>query len=178
MTEALLESMRSHLHSRGRSAMGSSVERREKVTVARGTEVPPNRGQSGLLGIPDIAIYFHDFRVSLNYHDPHAVIECKRISCSRPQLCRLYVHQGIERFISGKYARDHCVGFMIGYLLDGGIPSAVELINGYLKNDFPASEILVVSDSECSHSVYISRHSRPTLPDPVVVHHTFLRLPP
>lgn len=178
MTEALLNGMRSHLDSRWRTAVGSSVEWRENITVARGTEVPPCRGQSGLRGIPDIAVYFHDIRVRLNYHDPHAVVECKRVSCGCRKLCRLYVHEGIDRFVSGKYARDHRVGFMIGYLLDGSIALVVELINGCLEDELPASESLVTFDSEGSRSIHISRHARPKLPTSVVVHHTFLRVPP
>ena len=177
MTEVLLEGMRSHLDSRRGSANGDSVEWRDNITVARGTEVAPGRGHSGVRGIPDIAVYFHDIRVRRNDHDPHAVVECKRVSGSRLRLCQLYVFRGIDRFVSGKYAGHHSVGFMIGYLLEGSVSMAVDGINAYLSNGLRPSEVLIPFDSQCLDSVHISRHARPMLSTPVVIHHTFLRVP-
>lgn len=177
MTEFLLQGMRSHLEPRWGSAEGSSVEWRQNVTVARGTEVPPRRGHSGVVGIPDISVYFHDIRVRQNYHDPHALIECKKLSPSSARLCKLYVVEGMDRFASGKYAADHSVGFMVGFLLQGGVPSAVERINGFARDELGPCEILVPADLRCSHPVHTSRHPRSTLSFPVAVHHTFLRVP-
>ena len=178
MAECLLQGMRSHLKSHPSSAKGEGVEWRENITVARGTEVPPRSGHSGSPGIPDIAVYFHDIRIRKNYHDPHALIECKKISGSRAKLCRSYVVDGImDRFASGKYGADHSVGFMIGFLLHGSVPLAVERINGHVRCKLGPCEVLVPSDSRCSHSVHVSRHARPTLSSPVVVHHSFLRVP-
>lgn len=177
MTELLLEGMRRQLDSRRGSGDGSSLGWRENITVARGTEVPPTEGHARVRGIPDIVVYFHDIRVRRNDHDPHALVECKRVSGTRGELCRLYVFRGIDRFVSGKYARYHSVGFMIGYLLEGSVPSAVERINECLRGELRPAEALVPFEAQCLDSVHISRHARPQLPLPVVLHHTFLPVP-
>lgn len=176
MTEFLLQGMRSHLDSYPSSAEAEGVEGRDNITVARGTEVPPRAGHRGVSGIPDISVYFHDIRVRNNDHDPHALIECKRVSGSRAKLCQLYVVDGMDRFASGKYGADHSVGFMIGFLLQGSVPLAVECINGHVRSKLGPCEVLVPSDWQCSHAVHVSRHARPTLSSPVVVYHTFLRV--
>lgn len=177
MTELLLNGMRSHLDFPFGSAGTSSGAWRKNITVARGTEVVPRMGHLGMQGIPDMGIYFHDIRAWMNYHDPQAVIECKRIAGSRLDLCKLYVQQGIDRFESGKYAGDHSVGFMIGYLLGGSVSFAVERINGCLRDDGRLSEVLLATDSQSSHAVHVSRHERLGFPAPVMIHHTFLRVP-
>ena len=177
MTEFLLEGMRRQLDPRLSSENGGGVAWQENITVARGTEVAPLSGHSGVAGIPDISVYFHDIRTNMNYHDPHAVIECKRVSGSSRKLCQLYVRQGIGRFASGKYARDHSVGFMVGYLLDGSISVAVERINAYLRDELGPSELLAKAGLQWSRSVHVSRHERRGPATPIVVHHTFLRVP-
>lgn len=66
-------------------------------------------------------------------HEPHAIIECKRVSGSDSSLCRLYVDQGIDRFAGGKYAWNHATGFMVGYVILGTPATAANGVNGHLK---------------------------------------------
>ena len=61
------------------------------VTVARGTETPEGN-------VPDICISFQTLREEEDEHEPHAVVECKRVSGSDSTLCARYVRKGLIRF--------------------------------------------------------------------------------
>ena len=58
-------------------------------------------------GRTDIPIYFQRIREEYDEHDPHAIVECKRVSGSSADLWREYVVNGMDRFRDGKYAGDH-----------------------------------------------------------------------
>ena len=167
MTEHLREGMRDALSS-WREAWCM------KMTVLPGTEStsPTRRVPDGLTDIP---LLFTDLRERLHDHDPQAVIECKRIAESRPELCRLYVDQGIDdRFRSGKYSSRHVVGFMVGYVLAGTVVGAVERVNGRLSTRLDGGEVLgtcTVIDAPWTRS---SRHQRQDGLAPISLHHAFL----
>ena len=98
---------------------------RRNLTVLPGTE---SRSSTAVLtpdGRTDISIFFQDIREKYDEHDPHAIIECKRVAGNDANLCRQYVVEGIDRFGNGKYAGSHAVGFMTGYLLSGDAGAAV-----------------------------------------------------
>lgn len=84
----------------------------------------------------------------------------------------------MDRFATGKYARNHAVGFMVGYLLSGAAASATACINAHLTRKRRQSEYLgryVIADRPWARS---SRHPRAAPADPIVLHHAFLGLRP
>jgi hypothetical protein len=66
-------------------------------------------------GRTDIPIFFIEVFFESQDHDPHAVVECKRIAAGDRRLCREYVVEGVDRFRIGKYGQNHAIGFMVGY---------------------------------------------------------------
>ena len=95
-------------------------------------------------GLTDIPVLFSDIREEYDEHDPHAIIECKRVAGHDAGLSRLYVIKGIDRFKTGQSAGNHAVGFMAGYLLSGDAESAVTGVNAYLTGKGRRSEHLGV----------------------------------
>lgn len=56
-------------------------------------------------------------------------IECKRISGSKAgDLAREYVTEGVARFVGGKYSPGHAWAAMVGFVVDGTIPKAIQFI--------------------------------------------------
>lgn len=109
-------------------------------------------------------------------HEPHAIIECKRVAGSDSSLCRLYVVQGIDdRFASGKYAWNHATGFMVGYVIMGTPAAAASGVNGYLKRQGRCSERLEPSRLLCEPWVKKSHHRRQS-GAPIRLLHAFLEL--
>ena len=145
----------------------------KKMTVLQGSE---SRSSPAVLtpdGLTDIPILFQDIREELSEHDPHAIVECKRIAGNNAGLCREYVVEGIDRFKTGKYAGNHSVGFMAGYLLSGDDKAAVGCINRYLTTKGRQSEQLGASTISSTSWVRSSRHSRPKPAEPINLLHAF-----
>ena len=145
----------------------------KKLTVLPGTESRSSTSVSTPDGLTDIPIFFHDIREELGEHDPHAIIECKRVAGKNTKLCRLYVVEGIDRFKTGKYAGNHAVGFMAGYLLSGDADAATKGINKYLTGKKRQAEHLGSSKIPNVPWVRSSRHSRPKPAKPIDIHHAF-----
>lgn len=101
-----------------RDGMRSAVKNASwNLIILPGTE---SRSKSSVLlpdGRTDIPLMMIEVFSRTQEHDPHAIIECKRIAGSDTHLCREYVVEGIDRFASGKYGENHAVGFMVGYVL-------------------------------------------------------------
>ena len=146
--------------------------------VSPGTE---SRSTPNLLepdGRTDIPIAFTSIREKLDEHDPHAIIECKRVADDSAHLGREYVKNGIRRFVKGakedarypRYAANHAVAFMAGYLLRGTTAGAVERINGYLGKLERLGSPTVVKEDWVRTSVH--RRNKP-LSD-ITLHHAFL----
>ena len=101
ITERLRDGMRAALAER-------ATDLSRKMTVLPGTE---SRSSTEVLrpdGRTDVPIFFSDIREEYNEHDPHAIVECKRVAGSCADLCREYVVEGINRFVTGKYAEKSC----------------------------------------------------------------------
>lgn len=146
----------------------------KKMTILRGTESLSVSSPLTPDGLTDIPIFFQDIRENLDEHDPHAIIECKRIAGNDSRLCRLYVVKGIDRFRQGKYAGNHALAFMAGYLLSGGADAAVAGINGYLSRQVREPEHLTSSTVLPEAWARSSRHPRPEPAAPIELHHAFL----
>ena len=146
----------------------------KRITILPGTE---SRSRSSTLkpdGLTDISVYLQDIRERYDEHDPHAIVECKRITEHDSALCRLYVVEGIDRFAIGKYSIKHAVGFMVGYVISGAVHRAVLKINGRLSREERQTEYLrelrVVQEAQA----WISRHSRAKPYMPIELYHAFL----
>ena len=71
-------------------------------------------GSSETEGRIDIVVRFlHQF----GNEDAYVAVECKKVAANNSDLNRKYVTEGVGRFVSGKYAKDHERAFMLGYVL-------------------------------------------------------------
>jgi len=138
--------------------------------VLPGTE---SRSKEALVpdGRTDIPLGVVEIFLQYGEHDPHAIVECKRIVGSDTSLCREYVVEGIDRFRSGKYGFKHTVGFMVGYLLSGTDAEAVAGVNGYLTRQGRADEEL--RSPGAAASTWGSRHVRASPSPAIALQHTF-----
>ena len=119
-------------------------------------------------------------REEYDEHDPHAIVECKRIAGSRADLCREYVVEGIDRFVTGKYGGNHAVGFMAGYVLSADAKAATAGINRHLIRKGRQSEHLGPCSAPAAPWARSSRHARQEPRPPITLHHAFFgfRSPP
>lgn len=144
---------------------------RTRLRVLPGTEVIPCADAPRAVGLTDIPIIVR----CLDGHEPHAIIECKRIRGDDPDLCRLYVVQGIDRFRHGKYGADHAQDFMVGYVFQSEIGGAVAGINRYLTGRRREAESLtdsnVLAASWVRQSCHVRKRKRKR---PIRLHHAFL----
>lgn len=169
MTERLRDGMRSELKSRG-------LRWGKMLIVLPGTE---SRSSSTVLipdGRTDIPLMLIEVFLRSQEHDPHAIIECKRLAGSDTHLCREYVVEGVDRFRSGKYGQNHAVGFMVGYLLSGTAADAADGINAYLTRASRKAEHLEPADVAEGMLTWESRHGRPSPASPIHLHHSFFEL--
>lgn len=164
LTERLRDSMRLALEDlpwRGTMVVLSGTQSRSRPEVLR-----PD-------GLTDIPLIWIDLFRTFEEHDPHAIVECKRIAHTDPDLCNDYISEGIDRFRTGKYSLNHAVAFMVGYVLDGTEQTAVVAINKRLRRDKRSDELLAPSDLISEPWVYTSTHSRDQT-GRIEVHHAFL----
>ena len=167
ITEQVRDAMRCVLNS-GKVPWGKSM------IVLPGTE---SRSSEGMLvpdGRTDIPLVLIKVFIRYGDHDPHAIIECKRISGKHTQLCRRYVKEGIDRFKSRKYASNHSNGFMAGYLIEGDSIAAVARINSQLNKRSRRDEALTCSTLNSDRWLWRSQHPR-TASAPITLHHGFFR---
>jgi hypothetical protein len=145
--------------------------RRLSMIIAPGTESRSRPELPRPDGRTDIPIFVIKLSVRRGDHDPHAIIECKRIAGDNTRLCREYVIEGIDRFRTGKYGLNHALGFMAGYVLSGNAAAVVARINTYLAE----TEQLATSDliSDCPE-IWRSRHPRAEPNPSINLHHVFL----
>ena len=169
MTERLRDGMRGELKSK-------TCPWRKTLIVLPGTE---SRSSSGVLipdGRTDIPLMLIEVFLRTAEHDPHAIIECKRIAGSDTHLCREYVVEGIDRFATGKYGENHAIGFMVGYVLSGTSTDSVDAVNAYLTRTSRKVDVLEPSEATSKAPDWRSRHVRPKPSSPIQLHHAFLGL--
>lgn len=169
MTERLREGMRTELRAK-------RYPWSKTLIVLPGTE---SRSSSKLLipdGRTDIPLMLIEVFLRTAEHDPHAIIECKRIAGSNTHLCREYVVEGIDRFATGKYGENHAVGFMVGYVLSGTETESVDGINIYLTRASRKVDCIEPSDVCSDFPSWRSQHVRAKSTSPIRLHHAFLGL--
>lgn len=162
-----------------RDGMREAVEPRlggrgPRMLVAPGTESRSTPDVTTPDGRTDIPIYVLAIFETCHDHDPHAIIECKRVAGSDGRLCGRYVRRGIDRFVVGKYGSRHATGFMAGYLESGNADLAAQGINRILVAKNRHGELLGSSVGMRAEWVRSSRHPRPGAIAPVNLHHAFL----
>ena len=170
ITERLRDGMRQALTS-GTLAWGKSF------IVALGMESRSTPDVMTPDGRTDIPLYVVEVFLRHAEHDPHAIIECKRLDGSDTYLCREYVVEGVDRFRSGKYAENHASGFMAGYLLRGDAQSAAAGVNAYLGRVKRADEQIVLSPVVKHPAFWRSEHGRTVERPAIAIHHALLGLP-
>ena len=166
ITERLRDGMRQALNcERG--------ELSKTMVVLPGTE---SRSRPEVLipdGRTDIPILWIEIFFRFGEHDPHAIIECKRIAGDNTDLCREYVVEGIDRFRTSKYSGNHSIGFMAGYLIAGDANAAALGVNRYLNSKSCRDETLKLSNLISESWAWGSCHPR-TTNSPIKLHHAFL----
>ena len=151
------------------------VRQNRQISVLPGTQ---SRSSSEVLrpdGLTDISIHIQRIREEYDQHPPHVIIECKRVAGNRTDLCRLYVVDGVDdRFKNSKYAGNHAIAFMAGYVLVGAVEDAIRGINKYLTRKGRQSEHLELSNILDLPWAWSSSHIRSGAPAPIYLHHAFL----
>ena len=156
-----------------RCALDSGMLPWKTMIVLPGTE---SRSRPDVLlpdGRTDISIQWIDIFLQFRAHDPHAIIECKRVAGNNARLCREYVMEGIDRFRIGRYSGNHSIGFMAGYLITGDASAAALRINRYLNSKSRRAENLRLSNLISESWVWGSCHQR-TTNSPIELHHALL----
>ena len=146
------------------------------MTILPGTESRSSLDQLTPDGRTDIPIFLIPVFEKHREHEPHAIIECKRVAGTSSRLCREYVVEGIDRFRTGKYAENHAFGFMAGYLLTGDSATTVSGINAYFTRQSRSTELLAESDLLEEPEFWQSKHPRNSPRDPIDLHHAFFRI--
>lgn len=169
MTERLRDGMRATLktkdHPWGKLMM-----------ILPGTE---SRSDGSVLlpdGRTDIPVVVLNVFLRTQEHNPHAILECKRITGTDSRLCREYVIEGIDRFRTGKYGANHAIGFMVGYVLAGNAEGAVTGVNRYLSRSSRTSEHLSAFAITTRVRTWKSQHVRNVPAAPIHLHHVFLSI--
>lgn len=171
ITERLRDGMRASLNS-GRLPWSKSF------IVALGTESRSTVATVTPDGRTDIPIYLIEVFLRFGEHDPHAIIECKRLAGSDTHLCREYVVEGVDRFRTAKYAENHAAGFMAGYLLSGDAAAAALGVNAYLSRVGRDGEHLGASNVIDHPIFWRSTHDRAPPRPPIELHHALFQMRP
>ena len=168
VTERLREAMRNVVNARTHRWSGLMV-------ILPGTESLSRPDLDQPDGRTDIPIFLCAIFRTLQDHDPHAIIECKRIAGCDAYLCREYVREGINRFRISKYGARHATGFMAGYVESGSASDAANGINRHLARKGLLSEFLQASSllNECWARSSCHPRQPPSEPT-IMLHHAFL----
>ena len=166
LTERLRDGMRQAVNSGQITWKGS-------LFVLPGTESRSGPHVLAPDGRTDIPIFLLGIALRFGEHDPHAIIECKRVSGSDAYLCRQYVVEGVDRFRLGKYGGNHSTGFMVGYLIADDAQAATTGLNRHLTRKSRDREKLKPSDLIAASWAWRSAHPR-AMSSSIELHHAFL----
>lgn len=93
--------------------------------------------------------------------EAHLSIECKRLAPG--DLARLYVANGMTKFVSGYYGAKAEIGAMVGYVISGSAFAAVGCVNDLVERSdiMDSSHALNPTDPiGWLNSVFVSNHAR------------------
>ena len=106
--------------------------------------------EPSVLGRIDIILQFlHQF----GEEDAYVAVECKRVRPGDKILNGRYVSQGVERFVTGKYAAGHQWGFMLGYMLALPTQVVIDYIKLRIRNRYGKAAAL---RTESNHSLSLA----------------------
>ena len=94
--------------------------------------------------------------------DTYFTIECKRLAPGN--LARLYVVDGIDRFVRGYYGAKAQAGAMIGYVIRGTPSAALKRINAHVERSpamGPNHTLMSTGAIRSISTVFESHHPRP-----------------
>ena len=120
-------------------------------------------------GISDIEILWDLFVDDASY-----CIECKRVASG--VLARLYVVEGINRFVQGRYASRLRASAMIGYVVQGAPGEVFVHVNHQIGNNqcMDSEHLLYEADPiKWLKTVYESNHPRPSQNSSIRLTHLF-----
>jgi hypothetical protein len=107
-------------------------------------------------------------------------IECKRVagghSLAAKRLSKLYVEQGIMRFVGAKYSPDHDWAALFGFVLKGNIPDCITLIKPHLSKSRMEVDWSTTSEFAPSSDVYCTAHRQEGRTSLLTILHVFLPL--
>jgi hypothetical protein len=147
---------------------------RKTMIVAPGTESRSSAGIVSPDGRTDIPLFLTRVFVRSGEHDPHVILECKRVAEGDAALAREYVVEGIDRFRAGKYSENHRRGFMIGYVIAGTGSAVVTGVNRYLSGRSRQAENLEAAPP-ATGTRWESEHPR-AANGHIVLHHAMLEI--
>lgn len=147
---------------------------RKTMIVAPGTESRSSAGTVSPDGRTDIPLFLTSVFVRSGEHDPHVILECKRVAEADASLAREYVVEGIDRFRTGKYAENHRRGFMVGYVIAGSGSAVVTAVNRYLSGRSRQTENLEPA-TLAAGTGWESEHPR-AANGYIVLHHAMLEV--
>lgn len=101
-------------------------------------------------------------------------IECKRLAPD--DLARLYVVEGIARFVRGHYGATDESGAMIGYITSGTVDAALSRVNTHVERAVamgPSHTLKVADPIGWLNDVYASEHQRSSPFQPIRLTHLF-----
>lgn len=126
------------------------------------------------------------FSPTVPREDIYFCLECKRINVRehaggtpRPYFAE-YVKFGMLRFVRGQYASSVRHGGMLGFVLDGEVPTAIVGVEDYIRRrhaelGMPAPGAFLASTIRPTDPrIRETRHVRNTHPDPFLIHHLFM----
>jgi hypothetical protein len=128
-----------------------------------------------------------DIGVLIEYdRDRYLAYECKRLNVlngrSRSSLATRYVTQGMMRYLTEQYAEGLSVGCMIGYVMDGDLPFALQQVTKTIHDH--KSDLALISGPTAATAVaraerFGTEHKRAS--DPIELRHVllpFVTMPP
>lgn len=68
--------------------------------------------------------------------DAYVAVECKRVGAGQSRLNRLYVTEGVNRFVTGQYASGHQWAMMLGYVITMPVAGPVSSISQRIQSTY------------------------------------------
>jgi hypothetical protein len=102
--------------------------------------------------------------------------ECKILKEGNSKSITGYIEDGMERYISGKYAQKCSTGAMIGYIFSDTIDEIVKEINEKLNELYKGSTIRIAEPLGTFKEHHESDHERTSGVSPFLIHHLFFAL--
>lgn len=104
----------------------------------------PETHAPGVKGRIDIIFQFaHQF----GDEEAYLAVECKRVSPNHPKWSQRYVTDGVDRFATGQYAKNHYWGMMLGYVLHMPLGDLVDKISNRVHSMYGHSSKLSPSSA-------------------------------